>query len=265
MFIAHPQSRGEYINYLFGTGLSRLGRIMNKHEMIEANRANWNERVPVHLESTSDFYDIESFKKGRLTLSSIERELVGNVRNKKLLHLMCHFGLDSLSWARLGANVTGIDFSQKAIGEANRLSSETGLNAKFICSDVLAPPEDMEKDFDIVVATYGILGWLPSVNELMKVVGNHLKRDGIFVLVDGHPFIDMYENSGNELKLKYSYFETDEPDVCESKTSYTGRQDMCFKNDITYQWSHDLGTTIRAVINSELELISLTEYPCAIG
>jgi SAM-dependent methyltransferase len=237
-------------------------KTVNTEDMIRANQSNWNERVPVHLGAESS-YDVQAFKNGQSTLAEIEREMVGDVKGKKLLHLMCHFGMDTLSWVRAGADATGIDFSPEAVNTAKGLAQHCGLQAEFICSDVYALPRHLASDYDVAIATYGVLCWLPSIERFMDVVSSHLKKGGIFVLVDGHPLVDMYEAENGRLAMRYSYFDTGQPDVCESKTSYTGRQDIRFRNDTTYQWSHDLGTILNAAIRAGMEIVSFNEYPFA--
>lgn len=135
-----------------------------KQKMIQHqsdNRAFWNELTAIH--EISEFYDVDSFLKGRQTLHDIELEALGDVKNKSLLHLQCHFGMDSLSWSRLGAHVTGVDFADAAIELAQRLNDRLGLNAKFIQSDVYELESKLEQQFDIVVTSYGVLCWLKNL------------------------------------------------------------------------------------------------------
>ena len=124
-------------------------------EYLKKNRELWNEITPIHARSA--FYDVEGFKKGRSTLDSIELEELGDVSGKSLLHLQCHFGLDTLSWARRGAKVTGVDFSDEAITQARSLSEETSIKANFICSNIYDLPDVIEDQFDIIFTSYGIL------------------------------------------------------------------------------------------------------------
>jgi SAM-dependent methyltransferase len=119
-------------------------------ERLLTNRRNWNERTPVH--AATEFYDVEGFKAGRITLTDVERREVGDVDGKTLLHLQCHFGLDTMSWARLGAKATGVDFSDAAIDLARSLNDELELNTRFIRSDVYDLPDVLDEEFDIVDA-----------------------------------------------------------------------------------------------------------------
>ena len=126
---------------------------------LATNQALWDKKTPIHLNTA--MYDMESFRAGRCSLIDIEREALGDVRGKSLLHLQCHFGQDSLSWARLGARVTGADFSAEAIKTARRLNDELGLDATFVQSNIYALPEHLEGRFDIVFTHW--LWYLGSV------------------------------------------------------------------------------------------------------
>ena len=130
---------------------------------LETNRTNWNERTPVH--AASSFYDVEGFKNGLTTLTDIERREVGNVSGKTLLHLQCHFGMDTMSWSRLGAKATGVDFSDTAIDLARALKEDIGTDARFIRSNVYDLPDVLDEEFDIVFTSYGVLCWLPDLEK----------------------------------------------------------------------------------------------------
>lgn len=134
---------------------------------LEINRTNWDERVGIHLSESGDFYRIDQFVRGGISLQQIELEELGDVTGKRLLHLMCHFGLDTLSWARLGALPVGVDFSPKAIEAAQTLRRKNNLQAKFICSEVADLPSVLDEEFDIAIATYGVLCWLPDKPHLL--------------------------------------------------------------------------------------------------
>nr|HMQ81182.1 class I SAM-dependent methyltransferase [Ignavibacteria bacterium] len=135
---------------------------------IEVNRDLWNKKTPVHV--TSEFYDVASFKKGKSSLNPAELEALGDVSGKSLLHLQCHFGMDTLSWARLGAKVTGVDLADKAIDAARELNAELGLDAEFICSDVFDLKNVLDKKYDIVFTSYGTIGWLPDLDKWADIV-----------------------------------------------------------------------------------------------
>ncbi|WP_411150919.1 class I SAM-dependent methyltransferase [Streptomyces sp. A30] len=152
------------------------------------NRALWDQRARIHGSSPTDrFYDVEAFLAGRQTLYAIERELAGDVTGKDLLHLQCHFGMDTLNWARLGARVTGVDFSPAAIERARLLAERAGLEATFVEADTQRLPAQLEDRFDLVVATYGVLCWIADVKAWMRGAAMALKPGGSLVLVDLHP------------------------------------------------------------------------------
>ena len=166
---------------------------------IESNKKLWDELTDVHLKG-SDIYPIEEFKNGLNTLKEVEIQEVGNVNQKNLLHLQCHFGMDTLSWARLGANVVGVDFSEKAINAAERLSREIGVGAKFINSDIFSLPEKLNQIFDIVFASYGALYWIPDLKEWCQVASSFLSEGGFLYIIDSHPihrFLDENKFAGD--------------------------------------------------------------------
>ena len=132
---------------------------------------------------------MDGFKAGRITLNDVEREEVGPVSGKSLLHLQCHFGMDTMSWARLGAEATGVDFSDAAIDLARSLNDELGLSARFLCSNVYDLPGALDEQFDIVFTSHGVLCWLPDLDGWAGVIDNHLKPGGLFYIIDGHPFM----------------------------------------------------------------------------
>jgi SAM-dependent methyltransferase len=173
-------------------------------DFIATNRTHWNAVTPGHV--TSDFYDVESFKAGRDTIDPVEAELVGDVSGRTLLHLQCHFGLDTMSWTRRGAIATGIDFSEAAIATAASLAADLNLNSKFKVGNILEA--DLVEQFDIVFTSHGVLGWLPELRSWGETVARHLKPGGKFVLVDSHPVLWTFddERDDGEMRLRYDYF-----------------------------------------------------------
>jgi 2-polyprenyl-3-methyl-5-hydroxy-6-metoxy-1,4-benzoquinol methylase len=137
-------------------------------DYIKANKELWNKRTGFHV--LSEFYNVEAFIKGESSLNAIELDLLGNVKGKKILHLQCHFGQDSLSLARMGAKVTGVDLSDKAIEKAKELSVQLDLDARFICSDLYELPTILDEQFDLVFTSYGTIGWLPDLDKWGAVV-----------------------------------------------------------------------------------------------
>ena len=231
---------------------------------LEANRRNWNERTPVHAAST--FYDVESFKAGRITLNDIERREVGAVAGKSLLHLQCHFGMDTMCWARLGAEATGVDFSDAAVALARSLNAELGLNARFIQSNVYDLPTALHEQFDIVYTAVGVLCWLPDLHAWAKVAARYVKPGGFLYLMDGHPFFDALESVSRaenggvlDLRTHYSYFPNAKALHFEGgEPSYAG--DATIASDC-YEWPHSIEEIFAAIQGAGLQLAFFHEFP----
>ena len=167
----------------------------------------WDELTDIHVES--EFYGVEEFKRtDGPRLDAFEIEEMGDVSGKTLLHLQCHFGLDTLSWARLGATVTGADFSPKAIEVARALARDVGIDARFILSELYELPAHLDERFDIVYTSNGVLGWLPDIHAWGGVVDHFLKPGGTFYITEFHPVMWSFDDSPDvtDLKLKYPYF-----------------------------------------------------------
>ena len=225
-------------------------------ERLATNRTNWNERTPVH--ATSAFYDVEGFKKGRITVDEIEHREVGDVSGKTLLHLQCHFGMDTMSWSRLGAKATGVDFSDTAIDLARALNDEIGTNARFIRSNVYDLPDVLDEEFDIVFTSQGVLCWLPDLDKWASVVHHFLRPGGTFYIFDGHPVMGIFEESdAGDIRPTYSYFhnefffEGNEP-------TYTDGDSIASP---VYEWQHSLGEIVTALTKSGLAIEYLHEFP----
>ena len=228
---------------------------------IAANRRNWNERTPVH--AASEFYDVAGFRNGRITLSDIERAEVGCVEGKSLLHLQCHFGMDTMSWARLGAQATGVDISNAAIDLARSLNDELRLDTRFICSNLYDLPDVLNEEFDIVYTAMGVLCWLPDLSEWVNIVARFLKPNGIFYILDDHPFFHIFESEENqagvqELRVRYPYFKKDDGEFYEGDyPSYAG-------SDIIeagcYEWQHSIGEILNAILDAGLRIQFFHEF-----
>ncbi|MEE2971842.1 MAG: methyltransferase domain-containing protein, partial [Planctomycetota bacterium] len=156
-----------------------------------ANLACWDERVAIHLRS--DFYDVPAFLSGRSTLREFETEEVGPVADRSLLHLQCHFGLDTLSWARLGARVTGLDFSPAAVAAARDLARQADIPASFVQGDVLQADRILgDRRFDIVYTGLGALCWLDDLRTWSDVASKLVRPGGFLYLAEFHPVTDMF-------------------------------------------------------------------------
>ncbi len=155
---------------------------------VAVNRSHWNARVPLHVESA--FYDVPGFLDGRVTVAPFELDEVGDVTRKRLCHLQCHFGLDTLTWARQGAEVVGLDFSKPAIDEARRLAKQVDLHdvATFVTADVYDARKVIEGDFHVVYVSFGALTWLPDIERWAAVVASLLRKRGFLYLAEFHPY-----------------------------------------------------------------------------
>jgi 2-polyprenyl-3-methyl-5-hydroxy-6-metoxy-1,4-benzoquinol methylase len=175
-------------------------------ERLKTNLAMWNEMVPIH--AASDAYQLDAFLRGENKLNALERGEVGDVRGKSLLHLQCHFGLDTLSWARLGARVTGVDFSDKAIELARSIARDASIDARFVCATVFDAPAHIDEKFDVVFTSYGVLCWLPDIDQWGRVVAHFVKPGGFFYIAEIHPFANIFRNEPGTrgLEFEFSYF-----------------------------------------------------------
>lgn len=227
---------------------------MNSEEnYIDINRTSWNNKTDIHLKS--DFYDLEGFLKGKTSLNGIELELLGEIQGKTILHLQCHFGQDTISLDRLGAEVTGVDFSDKAIENARIIAKKTRSNANFICCDIYDLPHHLDQQFDIVFSSYGTIGWLPDMDQWAKVVSRFLKPEGRFVFVEFHPVVWMFDDIFE--KIQYNYFNSGPIVETESGTYAEKTADI---HQEYVMWNHGLSEVINALIKNGLVIHSLDEY-----
>lgn len=225
---------------------------------IETNRAHWDDAVAPHV--ASQFYDVASFKAGRNALLPIERAEVGDVSGKSLLHVQCHFGMDTLSWALLGARATGIDFAPSAIAQARALATELGIEARFIESNVYELPDKLDERFDIVFASYGVTCWLPDFPVWAKVVAGFVKPGGFVYLIDAHPVLTMLDYEKPLPALRFSYFDTG-PALDQSDGTYATAERLA--HDTTYQFQHTTEELINAFIDADLRIDFVHEFPYA--
>ena len=217
-------------------------------DYLALNRAHWDEVTGIHV--ASPFYRTEAFKRGAMVLDPIAAEGVGDVKGKRLLHLQCHFGLDTLSLARLGADVTGLDFSVPALKEARALSAETGVPGLFIEANVLEPPPGLT-GFDLVFASWGALCWIPDIPAWMRTAANALNAGGRLVLVDGHPAMLMMAGEGAAPFSAHYPYQTDEPIMIEDGGDYADPSAKVEANR-TAEWMHGIGRVLNAAIDAGL-------------
>lgn len=227
----------------------------------EANQKMWDEFAKLHYDSKT--YKTKEFLNGESTLNSVELSELGDVSDKTLLHLQCHFGLDTLSWARQGAKVTGVDFSGEAIKLARRLTEMTEVDAQFIESNIYDLQDVLDEQFDIVFTSYGVHCWLPDLRKWAEIVTHFLNPDGIFYIVEFHPVIWMFDNENpNGFKLKHTYFHNPEPYQFDVDGSYA-ETDKAFEACVDYEWAHSMGDIITSIVQAGLRLEYLHEFPMA--
>jgi SAM-dependent methyltransferase len=219
---------------------------------LEVNRTSWNNRTEVHI--STDWYNIPAFIAGESSLKEIELGLLGDLSNQSALHLQCHFGMDTISLERLGAKATGVDLSNRAIEEAEKLAEKTDSKANFICSDIYDLPNHLEGQFDLVFTSYGTIGWLPDIDKWASVVNHFLKPGGRFIIAEFHPSVWMFDNDFS--KVEYRYF--NDAAIVENESSYADREGSEKKTFIT--WNHALSEVIQSLLKQGLKLDSFQEY-----
>jgi SAM-dependent methyltransferase len=231
-------------------------------EALEGNRELWDAWTKIHVGSS--FYDVASFRNGErpIRVADYEREEVGSVEGRTLLHLQCHFGLDTLSWARLGATVTGVDFSGEAVDAARALAAEIGIAATFIQSDVYRLPEVLDEQFDVVYTSGGVLGWLPDIVGWGRVAARFVKPRGFLYLTEVHPVTQVFADEDvepGELRLHYPYWSHSEPIRNEAQGSYADR-DAPTAGLFESSWDHSLGEIVTSIADAGLRLEFLHEF-----
>jgi SAM-dependent methyltransferase len=225
-------------------------------DYLQSNQHLWNEWTRLHEQAPA--YKVQEFKAGTSTLRPIERAELPDVAGKSLLHLQCHFGLDTLSWAREGAIVTGVDLSDQSIALARSISSELNIPATFICSDLFELPNALSGSFDIVFTSYGVLNWLADLQHWATIVAHFLKPGGIFYIVEFHPFSRIFDSDSPELKVANSYFFSEEPFRFEIQGSYAAEAGTPLHG---YNWNHSLSEVFNALIEAGLRIERFNEFP----
>lgn len=222
---------------------------------IDLNRQTWNARTAAHFQS--DFYDVPGFVAGKSSLNSIELDLLGDVRGKSILHLQCHFGQDSLSLARMGARVTGVDLSDKAIDTARGLAAQVGLSeqATFICCNVYDLPQHLDGQFDIVFTSYGTITWLPDLGPWAALIARYLKPGGKFVFAEFHPVVWMFDDDFKG--VGYRYFNSGPLMETETGTYADRNADLHLQY---VGWNHGLAEILSSLLGAGLRLTTFQEF-----
>lgn len=219
------------------------------------NHANWDDRVPVHL--ASEFYDLAGFRAGADSLRPFEAAEAGDVTGKRLVHLQCHVGLDTLSWARNGALVTGLDFSEPAIEAARSLAADLAIDASFVVADVYDAVTALGgRLFDVVYTGTGALVWLPDIPRWAGVVAALLEPGGFLYLVEGHPYAQILDHAQGA-SIVADYFD-DQPTVEDFPYTYT--DGPALKHTKQVQFQHGIGQIVTALANEGLRIDLLNEH-----
>ncbi|MGB1219715.1 MAG: class I SAM-dependent methyltransferase [Flavobacteriales bacterium] len=235
-----------------------------KKNYLEINKSHWEKRVDTHV--SSDFYDHHSFLDGKITINAFESAYLQDIKGKKVLHLQCHFGQDSMSLVRMGAKeVVGVDFSEKAIDFAQKTAQDLDLNARFICCDIYSLADHLNEQFDLVFTSYGTIGWLPDLEPWGAIISKFLKPKGQFLIADFHPVFWMY---GSDYKsIEYSYFNT-EAIVEIEEHSYADKSAALLSENIGWNHSFDeifTALKINGLFVEDFKEYNYSPYPCFDG
>jgi SAM-dependent methyltransferase len=226
---------------------------MENNNYLDLNKAAWNSRTDIHVDS--EFYGMADFLNGQSSLKEIEMQYLKDIEGKKLLHLQCHFGQDTLSLTRLGAKVTGVDLSDRAIDKARQLATDLGIDASFVCCDVYNSPDYIDDRFDVVYTTYGTIGWLPDLDKWAKVIAHFLKPGGRLIFVEFHPVVWMFDNDFD--KVGYNYFNSGPIEETESGT-YADRNANITNKYVS--WNHSISEVVNSLIRNGLAIEILDEF-----
>lgn len=219
------------------------------------NKATWNKKVAVHAKS--ELYNLKAFINDTNSLKSYELQALDDVKRKSLLHLQCHFGQDTLSWSRLGAQCVGVDLSDEGIKLAKQLNAELQLNAKFVCCNVLDTSKHVNEIFDIVFTSYGVIGWLPDLKPWGKMIAERLKTGGTFYMVEFHPIVWMFDYLENKPIMKYGYMQ-DKAIYEEYEGTYANTDSKMVSKE--YGWNHGLSEVVNALTEDGLHIEYLNEH-----
>ncbi|WP_433574195.1 class I SAM-dependent methyltransferase [Nocardia brasiliensis] len=226
-------------------------------DAIDSNRTLWDQWAPIH--AGSDWYDLAAVKAGKEKLRAYEHEDVGEVSGLSMLHLQCHLGTDSVAWARRGARVTGVDFSSVSVGIAEGLARESGVDATFVCSDVMQLPASLDGAYDIVYASRGILGWVPDLPAWARVISHFLVPGGFLYLTDIHPVAKAVDDTSSEFRVGRPYWHRAEAIRHEVRGSYADPDAQV--ESAKFLWTHSTGDLLTAVAQAGLCLELFREFP----
>lgn len=239
-------------------------------EYLAINRANWDERAPIH--ETSPDYDRERFLRDPAAISDVvafDRPRLGDLTGQRAVHLQCHIGTDTLSLARLGAQVVGLDLSPASLAAARRLAADTGTAIPFVESDVYGAPEALAEHgpFDLVYTGIGAIGWLPSIDRWAQTVAALLRPGGRLFIREGHPVLWSLDDPREDglVAIEYPYYETAEGTAWDDPSTYAAAAEgspATITSSRTQEWNHGLGEILTAVIRHGLQVTAFEEHDC---
>jgi len=234
----------------------------NTPEYVRRNKANWDDRAAAHAASPN--YQVKAFVDDLSHLSHVVRfdmPLLGSIDGLRGVHLQCHIGTDTLSLARLGAQMTGLDFSPQSLIEARKLAEATGTSIDFVEGDVYAAANLLGSDaFDFVFTGVGALCWLPSIRQWAQVVSDLLRPGGRLFIREGHPMLWAIDEARTDgIVVDYAYFETEQPLVDEDAGTYVST-DVQFRENITMTWNHGIGEIVTALSETGMQITGLVEH-----
>lgn len=224
------------------------------NEFMNVNKEMWNRKTPIHVKSK--FYNNELFLSGKNSLTDIDLQYLPDVKNKRLIHLQCHFGQDTLSLERMGASCVGIDFSEIAIEQAKEMTNALNLKSNFYVSNVYDTLELNLGKFDIVFTSYGVLAWLPDLDRWAKIVSGLLQTGGIFYIAEFHPVLYMFDF--DKQVLQFPYFNTGLAFKDEEQSTYTDHNQVF--ETVSYFWQHSLDETLTALMDNGMEILRFKEF-----
>ncbi len=229
---------------------------MRNEEAEKLNKLFWDEVAPVHEKS----YDIEGLRNRISQIDKIQKDEFYPVKNKSLLHLQCHIGTGSISLSLDGADVTAVDFSEKSIEIARKLSNEIGTDVKFILSSVSDLKSKLNQKYDIVYTSKGVLCWISNIKKWAETISYYLKKDGIFYIMETHPVYNMLDEAfENDLKIKYSYFKQNEP-ICFDDDWPDYSDPTYIPRNKTYEWVWSLSDIINTLVENGLQIELFNEH-----
>ncbi len=228
---------------------------MENKKAEQQNQQFWDEVAPVHFNS----YDLQSLRTGRSLIDEVQKKELYPIEGKSLLHLQCHIGSDSISLAMDGAEVTGIDFSEKSVALAKQLNEELGASVQFLQGNVLDCIGKIDQQFDIVYTSQGVLGWLNDLNKWATTVAHYLKDGGTFYIQETHPVLYMVDDDTKEgVKLTYPYFHSKEPMRWGEGPDYSDK--TYISKNHTFEWTWSMSDIVNALIKQGLQIQFINEY-----